>query len=73
MYSTPSNRSIYYEIFDPRGTKVDEKEVTLNAFGSSWGSLELTDTMPLGEYRVAWARSVRPTNAPEFLRWRSVG
>ena len=54
MYSTPSDRSIYYEIFDPRGTKVDEKEVVLNAFGSSWGSLELTDTMPLGEYRVTF-------------------
>jgi len=54
MYSTPSNRTIYYEIFDPRGTKVDEKEITLNAFGSSWGSLELTDTMPLGEYRVTF-------------------
>jgi len=54
VYSTPSNRSIYYEIFDPRGTKVDEKEVALNAFGSSWGSLELTDTMPLGEYRVTF-------------------
>ena len=53
-YSTPSNRSIYYEIFDPRGTKIDEKEVTLNAFGSSWGSLQLTDTMPLGEYRVTF-------------------
>ncbi|MCH8277802.1 MAG: 50S ribosomal protein L3, partial [Proteobacteria bacterium] len=54
VYSTPSNRTIYYEIFDPRGTKVDEKEVALNAFGSAWGSLQLTDTMPLGEYRVTF-------------------
>ena len=54
MYSPPSNQSIYYEIFDPRGTKVNEKDVTLNAFGSSWGSLELTGTMPLGEYRVTF-------------------
>jgi len=54
LYSTPSNQSIYYEIFDPRGTKVAENEITLNAFGSSWGSLELTDTMPLGEYRVTF-------------------
>ncbi len=53
-YSTPSNRTIYYEIFDPRGTKVAEKEVTLNAFGSAWDSLELTATMPLGEYRVTF-------------------
>ncbi len=25
--------------------------MTLNAFGSAWGSLELTETMPLGEYQ----------------------
>ena len=55
LYSTPSNRSIYYEIFDPRGTKVDEQAVTLNDFGSGWSSLELTDTMPLGEYRVTFS------------------
>ncbi len=53
-YSTPSNRSIYYEIFDPRGTKIAEKELALNAFGSAWDSIELTDTMPLGEYRVSF-------------------
>ncbi len=53
-YSTPANRSIYYEIFDPRGTKIDEQEVALNAFGSAWDSLELTATMPLGEYRVTF-------------------
>jgi hypothetical protein len=54
VYSTPGNQVIEYEITDPRGTKVREGKSTLNAFGSTWGSLELTETMPLGEYRVSF-------------------
>ena len=29
-----------------------KQKVTLNAFGSAWGSLELTEAMPLGEYNI---------------------
>jgi uncharacterized protein YfaS (alpha-2-macroglobulin family) len=52
VYSTPSDAVVEYEIHDPRGAKVKEDKVTLNSFGSAWGSLELTETMPLGEYQV---------------------
>jgi uncharacterized protein YfaS (alpha-2-macroglobulin family) len=52
VYSTPANQTIEFEIHDPRGTKVKEDKATLNNFGSAWGSLELTDKMPLGEYRI---------------------
>ncbi len=52
VYSTPANQTIEYELYDPRGTKVKEEKVKLNAFGSAWGSLDLTEAMPLGEYRV---------------------
>jgi len=52
VYSTPANQSIEFEIKDPRGTKVKEGKVALNAFGSAWGSLGLTESMPLGEYQV---------------------
>jgi uncharacterized protein YfaS (alpha-2-macroglobulin family) len=52
VYSTPSGETLEYEILDPRSTKVDEGRVELNQFGSGWGSLELGDTLPLGEYRV---------------------
>ncbi|MBI3948971.1 MAG: alpha-2-macroglobulin [Acidobacteria bacterium] len=52
VYSTPANQSIEFEIRDPRGTKVKEETAALNAFGSAWGSLDLTESMPLGEYRV---------------------
>ncbi len=51
-YSTPSNRSVYYEVYDPRGTKVAESDVALNSFGSAWDSLALSESLPLGEYRV---------------------
>jgi uncharacterized protein YfaS (alpha-2-macroglobulin family) len=52
VYSTPSGEKIEFEITDPRGAKLKADKVTLNSFGSSWGSLEVTDKMPLGEYRV---------------------
>ncbi|MDB6124141.1 MAG: Large extracellular alpha-helical protein [Pedosphaera sp.] len=54
VYSTPSDQTIEFQIDDPRGTKVKEDKATLNAFGSAWGSLELTETMPLGEYHVTF-------------------
>ncbi len=52
VYSTPSHQVIEYQVNDPRGTKVKEGTLTLNAFGSAWDSLELGDSMPLGEYQV---------------------
>ena len=51
-YTTPENQIVEYEITDPRGTKVTSAKVTLNSFGSAWGSLELTEQLPLGEYNV---------------------
>jgi uncharacterized protein YfaS (alpha-2-macroglobulin family) len=52
VYSTPANQVVEYQINDPRGTKVSEGKATLNAFGSAWGSVELSDEWPLGEYQV---------------------
>lgn len=52
VYSTPASQTIEYQINDPRGTKVTEGKATLNAFGSSWGSLELGEQLPLGEYNI---------------------
>ncbi|MCU1267018.1 MAG: Large extracellular alpha-helical protein [Acidobacteria bacterium] len=52
VYSTPANQVVEYEITDPRGAKVSEGKANLNTFGSAWGSLELTEQLPLGEYRV---------------------
>ena len=57
IYSTPANQIVEYLINDPRGTKVSEGKVTLNAFGSAWGSLELGEQLPLGEYTIQfWAQ-----------------
>lgn len=52
VYSTPANQVVEYEIHDPRGTKVSEGNATLNAFGSAWGSLELSEQLPLGQYNI---------------------
>ncbi len=52
VYSTPANETIEYEITDPRGTKVTNAKVTLNSFGSAWGSLELGEQLTLGEYNI---------------------
>ena len=52
QYTTPANQTIEYQINDPRGTKVSDGKAILNAFGSSWGSLELKEELPLGEYNI---------------------
>lgn len=51
-YITPRNEVVELEIRDPKGAKVHEGTATLNSFGSAWGSLELTERMPLGEYSI---------------------
>jgi alpha-2-macroglobulin len=52
VYSTPANQTVEYQLNDPRGTKVSEGKSTLNEFGSAWGSLDLTEQLPLGEYHI---------------------
>lgn len=61
-YSTPANEIVEFEISDPRGTKVSEGKSTLNAFGSAWGSLELGEQLPLGEYTVQFWDQGRKQN-----------
>ncbi len=51
-YSTPSDQELEIEITDPKGARVEKTRVTLNRFGSGWGSLEMTEAMPLGEYKI---------------------
>lgn len=52
VYSTPANQVVEYQINNPQGAKVGEGKATLNAFGTAWSSLELTDQLPLGEYQI---------------------
>ena len=52
VYSTPADRVVEYQITDPRGTKVTDGKATLNEFGSAWGSLELGEQLPLGQYQI---------------------
>ena len=54
VYSTPANTTLEYEITDPRGSKLKKGKLKLNAFGSAWDSLKLSEKIPLGEYRVTF-------------------
>jgi hypothetical protein len=54
IYSTPADTTVEFRITDPRGSTLKEGKVKLNQFGSAWDSLELTESMPLGEYRVTF-------------------
>src|SRR6185369_16367184 len=53
-YTTPANQNVEYVINDPRGSKVTSGKATLNAFGSAFGTLELGDQLPLGEYSIVF-------------------
>ncbi|HZS44939.1 MAG TPA: MG2 domain-containing protein [Blastocatellia bacterium] len=54
VYSTPENQTIKYQINDARGSKVKEDTVTLNGFGSAWGSFDLAESLPLGMYTITF-------------------
>ena len=51
-YRNPAETKLEMEVTDPRGTKIKEGTIALNAFGSAWGSIDVTEAMPLGEYQV---------------------
>lgn len=54
VYSTPFDQTLHYRINAPDNSLVKEGDVKLNAFGSAFGSLDLTETMRLGEYSVTF-------------------
>ena len=70
VYSTPANQTIQYEIDDPRGTKVKSDKIKLNEFGSAWGSLDLTEQMPLGDYRVQFWDEAHTTHLGDAILFR---
>ena len=70
VYSTPAHQTVEFEIRDPRGSEVKKDKVKLNAFGSAWGSLELTESMPLGEYRVIFWDEKRSNYIGEAVLFR---
>jgi alpha-2-macroglobulin len=54
VYNTPAHQTLEYEITDPRGSKLKKGKLKLNEFGSGWDSLQLSENIPLGEYRVTF-------------------
>jgi uncharacterized protein YfaS (alpha-2-macroglobulin family) len=68
MPTNPSGATIQYTISDPRGTKVADGSAKLNAFGSAWGSLDLTSSMPLGVYQIAFRNGTEDIGDAELFR-----
>lgn len=66
--TNPAGASIQYTISDPRGTKVSDGTAKLNAFGSAWGSLDLTSAMPLGVYRIVFRDGSETIGNAELFR-----
>jgi uncharacterized protein YfaS (alpha-2-macroglobulin family) len=66
--TNPSGATIQYTISDPRGTKVADGTAKLNAFGSAWGSLDLTAVMPLGVYQIAFRNGTEDIGNAELFR-----
>lgn len=69
-YSTPAGQTIEFEITDPKGTKVKEGKAALNSFGSAWGSMEITDKMPLGQYQIAFWNEGRKAHIGNAVLFR---
>jgi len=76
-YTTPAGRKLQAKLIDPRGTEVDQAEITLSAFGSAFGTFATGSNMPLGQYglklmdgddQVGWANLFRleEYKRPEF-------
>ncbi|HVE73289.1 MAG TPA: alpha-2-macroglobulin family protein [Thermoanaerobaculia bacterium] len=54
QWTTPGGAQLDYFINSPRGEKLIKGEAKLNAFGSFWGEVPLTDAMPLGIYTIVF-------------------
>lgn len=52
MESEFAHKTFQLEIYDPKGEKIENKQVTANAFGGVAGELELPEGATLGHYRL---------------------
>ena len=52
VYTTPAENAVEFEINDARGNKVKTGQLTLNAFGCAWDTVDLLESMPLGVFRI---------------------
>lgn len=69
-YATPAGQSLEYEVRSPQGAKVSEGRAALNAFGGAWGSLELAQAFPLGEYQVQFWTEGRQRHIGQAVLFR---
>jgi len=62
IYRTPAQAQLGYEITGPQGNAVTNGIVTLNSFGSAWGSFHLGSSASLGSYGVRFFKVGAPEN-----------
>ncbi len=67
-YATPGGRTLTAIINDPLGAKMLETNLTLNAFGSAWSEVAVTDKMPLGQYQVTFKDGDRHVGGAALFR-----
>ncbi|MEO6259586.1 MAG: alpha-2-macroglobulin family protein, partial [Thermoanaerobaculia bacterium] len=67
-YSVPANRTVTFEIHDPRGASVKKGALTLNEFGSAWAELPFDASMALGPYQVTFADANRSIGSATLFR-----
>lgn len=67
-YATPAGETLNVVINDPRGGKALETNLTLNAFGTAWSALGVTEKMPLGEYWVFFKKGDRIVGSAALFR-----
>jgi uncharacterized protein YfaS (alpha-2-macroglobulin family) len=69
-YSTPGGQTVAYEVRDPRGAKLKEGSVRLNACGAGWGDCDLGAELPLGEYRISFYTENRGRHIGDAVLFR---
>ncbi len=67
-WTTPAGQSLSYEITSPRGEKVANGVAKLSDFGSFWGELALTPSMPLGPYAITFRNGKEYVGGAQLFR-----
>ncbi len=67
-YTTPGGKTVRATVNDPRGAKILETNLVLNAFGCAWSEVAVTGTMPLGSYEVNFQEGDRFVGSATLFR-----
>lgn len=69
QYSTPAGKQLKCVFEDGQGARLKEVQIELNAFGSAWGELPVTEKMALGEVSIRLLDGNKEIGAAELCRF----